>query len=142
MKTILVVDDNPASRELLHDALSGTTCRVVEADSGRAGVAKIHELYPDLILMDIQMPGMDGYAALREIRRDPETAALPVVAITAYAQRGDRERTLAAGFDGYLSKPLDIFLLRSEVEQLLRSPKVNPERTGGSPVPGRRRFFK
>jgi two-component system cell cycle response regulator DivK len=118
-KRILVVDDNPASRELLRSALEPQYI-VEEAADGLAAVVCIRFSIPDLVLMDVQMPVMDGYAALREIRSDSTWASLPVIAITAFAMFEDRQKALAAGFDGYLPKPINITALRMQIELLLK----------------------
>ncbi len=119
-KTIMIVDDNPVSRELIRDALEGRAYHVVEAVNGVEALARIQDTSPDLVLMDIQMPIMDGYSALQEIRNDPSHSRLPVVAMTAYAMLGDREKAISAGFDGYLAKPINVTTLRMQIEQLLR----------------------
>ena len=120
MRKILVAEDDPASRELLRDILSAWGYDVVEACDGGEALRKIEETGPDLVLLDIQMPVLDGFAVLCQLRQDPRFAALPVVAVTAYAMRGDREKTLKAGFNAYLSKPVDATALRTRIEQLLR----------------------
>ena len=93
--------------------------RPVEAESGEEGVAAARKEVPALVLMDIQLPGMDGETALRELRADPHTALIPVVAVTAYAMRGDEERLLAAGFDAYLAKPIDTRTFAARLVELL-----------------------
>lgn len=106
-RTVVVVEDNARSRRLVRDLLELHGFRPVEAESAEEGVAAARKELPALVLMDIQLPGMDGEAALRELRADPRTALIPVVALTAYAMRGDEERLLGAGFDAYLAKPID-----------------------------------
>lgn len=103
---ILIVEDNPNSRSLLRDILTFHGYEVAVALDGRQGVALARELLPDLILMDIQMPGLDGMAACRILKEDPMTSRLKIIALTSFAMQGDRELFLAAGFDGYLSKPI------------------------------------
>lgn len=120
MKKILVAEDNPASRELLRELLANPDYRVIEAGDGEEVLQKVEEEQPDLVLLDIQIPKLDGFAVLHRLRQDPRFATLRVVALTAYAMRGDREKGLAAGFDGYLTKPIDAAALRVQVEQLLR----------------------
>jgi two-component system cell cycle response regulator DivK len=117
-RRILVVDDNPASRELLRAALEPQYV-VEEAPDGRTALSCLTQSLPDLILMDVQMPVMDGYEALREIRGNPDSAALPVIAITAFAMFEDRHKALKAGFDGYLPKPINVGALRKQIEMLL-----------------------
>jgi CheY-like chemotaxis protein len=116
---ILVADDSPESREFIRDTLASHEFEIAEAIDGKEAVAKIQEIHPDIVLMDIQMPQMDGYAALRQIRQDPQFQKLPVIALTAFAMQGDRDKALAAGFDAYISKPVDPRSLRLQVQQLL-----------------------
>ena len=119
MKTILVAEDDPASRELMREILEAEGYRVLEACDGGEALQKMGETEPDLVLLDIQMPGIDGFAVLRQLRQNPSYATLPVVALTAYAMQGDREKFLAAGFDAYLTKPVDATALRAQIQQLL-----------------------
>jgi CheY-like chemotaxis protein len=118
-KRILVVDDNPASRELLRAILEPQYV-VEEASDGLAALTSIQDSPPDLVLMDIQMPVMDGYQALQEIRGRSESAGVPVVAITAFAMFEDRHKAMNAGFDGYLPKPINVTALRMQIEHLLK----------------------
>lgn len=120
MKRILVAEDNPANRELIRAILEASGCEVVEAEDGEEALLKIREAEPDLILMDVQMPRLDGVAVLQQLRAEPSLATIPVIALTAYAMRGDRERFLAAGFDSYLSKPIDAKILWMQVQLLGR----------------------
>lgn len=119
MKTVLVADDNAVSRELIREVLDNIDCEVLEACDGREALEKIRETRPDLVLLDIQMPFLDGYTVLEQIRKDPGFTILRVVALTAYAMQGDREKALAAGFDGYITKPIQIAELRSRLRELL-----------------------
>ena len=105
---ILVVEDNEKNLKLVRDLLQFNGYRTLEADTGERGLALAVEHAPRLILMDIQLPDMDGVAALGVLRGDPRTAGIPVVALTAFAMKEDRERFLDAGFDGYLAKPIDV----------------------------------
>lgn len=105
---ILVTEDNPRNMTLLRDVLQATGYRTLEASTARDALTLATEHRPALVLMDIRLPDMDGREALRRLRMDERTAAIPVLAITAQAMKGDRERFEEAGFDGYLSKPLDI----------------------------------
>ena len=105
---IMIVEDNERNIKLLRDVLGAHGYRTIEARSGEDALALVETERPELILMDIQLPGMDGVAALRELRNRPGTAATPVIAVTAFAMKDDRERLLAAGFDGYVEKPIDI----------------------------------
>jgi len=105
---ILIVEDNDKNMKLFRDVLIAKGYRTLEATTGEQAVALAAERSPDLVLMDIQLPDIDGVEALGRLRADGRTVSLPVLALTAQAMDGDRERFLAAGFDGYLSKPVDI----------------------------------
>ena len=105
---ILIVEDNQLNMKLLRDVLHATGYRALGATSGAEAVALASEHAPDLVLMDIQLPDLDGVEALRRLRADPRTAAIPVLAVTAQAMRGERDRFLEAGFDGYVSKPVNV----------------------------------
>jgi two-component system cell cycle response regulator DivK len=105
---ILIVDDNGQNRKLARDVLRFAGFRTLEADGGGEGVALATEHRPDLVLMDIRMPDMNGTEALRRLRGDTRTAAIPVVALTSSTMKGDREQFLAEGFDGYLQKPISV----------------------------------
>jgi two-component system cell cycle response regulator DivK len=118
---LLVADDSPESREFIRDTLASHNFEITEAVNGKDALSRIPEVDPDLVFLDIQMPQMDGYAVLREIRGDPRYRKLPVIALTAFAMHGDRDKALAAGFDAYISKPVDPQSLRSQVERLLES---------------------
>ena len=113
---MLVADDNSAGRELVREGLAEHVSSIIEAADGREALEKIRETRPDLVLLDIQMPEMDGYAVLREIRRDPALQGIRVVALTAFAMQGDRERALEAGFDDYLTKPVTVTQLKAQLE--------------------------
>ena len=116
---ILVVEDNEKNMKLFRDVLSATGYRTLEATTGGEAVEMATEHAPDLVLMDIQMPDFDGVEALRRLRADARTASLRVLAVTAQAMRGDREHFLAAGFDGYLSKPVNVRELLGTVRQYI-----------------------
>jgi two-component system cell cycle response regulator DivK len=105
---ILVVEDNDKNMKLFRDVLGATGYRTLEATTGGEAVELAAEHAPDLVLMDIQMPDVDGVEALRRLRADERTAAVPVLAVTAQAMQGDREHFLAEGFDGYISKPVNV----------------------------------
>jgi PAS domain S-box-containing protein len=115
-KTVLVVDDNPAGRELVRESLKDFASSIHEAGNGREALEKIRMARPDLVLLDIQMPEMGGYEVLREIRSDPALKGLRVIALTAFAMQGDRERALAAGFDDYLTKPVTVAKLKAQLK--------------------------
>ena len=106
MAKILVVDDDARNLRLAVTVLEQAGHEVLSAEDGAEGIEAALAHAPDLVLMDVQMPGMDGVSALRRLRAEPGTAALKVVALTALAMKGDRERLLAEGFDGYLEKPI------------------------------------
>jgi CheY-like chemotaxis protein len=120
MRSVLLVEDNEKNMKLLRDVLTAKGYRVVEATSGEEAVELTFAAAPGLVLMDVQLPGIDGVEALRRIRSDERTVALPVLALTAQAMEGDRERFLGAGFDGYLSKPVDLAELLATVARYLR----------------------
>ena len=105
---ILIVEDNERNMKLFCDLLRASGYHTLEATTGESAVELALEHGPDLVLMDIQLPDIDGVEALGRLRADERSATLPVLALTAQAMEGDRERFLAAGFDGYLSKPVDI----------------------------------
>ena len=105
---VLVVEDNERNMKLFCDVLQASGYRTLEATTGEDAVAVAIEHRPDLVLMDIQLPDIDGVEALDRVRTDERSASIPVVALTAQAMEGDRERFLAAGFDGYVSKPVNI----------------------------------
>jgi two-component system cell cycle response regulator DivK len=105
---ILVVEDNDKNMKLFRDVLLAKGYRTLEATTGGEAVALAAEHSPDLVLMDIQLPDIDGVEALGRLRADSRSASVPVLAVTAQAMEGDRERFLAAGFDGYVSKPVNI----------------------------------
>jgi CheY-like chemotaxis protein len=116
---ILIVEDNERNLKLLRDLLGVHGYRVLEARSAEEALVLARRERPQLVLMDIQLPGMDGLAALRELRATPETRATPVVAVTAFAMNDDRERLLAAGFDGYLEKPVNVRELPSHIRSYI-----------------------
>jgi two-component system cell cycle response regulator DivK len=105
---VLVVEDSEKNMKLFRDVLLSAGYRTLEATTGEEAVAVATEHSPDLVLMDIQLPDIDGVEALGRLRADGRTASVPVLALTAQAMEGDRERFLAAGFDGYLSKPVNV----------------------------------
>ena len=121
---ILIVEDNENNRSLFRDVLTFHGYGVAVASDGREGVALARELMPDLILMDIQMPGMDGMTAGAILKGDPATSGLKIIALTSFAMRGDLEKFLAAGFDGYLSKPIRTRELPNLVKRWLEVEEV------------------
>jgi two-component system, cell cycle response regulator DivK len=118
---VLIIEDNLRNLELLRDVLEFHGFRTLDAINATDGIALARACQPDLVLMDIQLAGLDGVGALRQLRRDPSTAALAVVALTAFAMKEDRERFLGAGFDGYIPKPIDIKTLPEQVRRQCRS---------------------
>jgi two-component system cell cycle response regulator DivK len=119
MKTILIAEDDPPSAELLLEFLTLFGYRVTVAADGAQAVRMLAEIIPDLILLDIQMPVLDGFAVLGWVRGQPRLSRVPVAAVTACAIREDRERILKAGFDAFIPKPLDAASLAAQVEGLL-----------------------
>jgi two-component system, cell cycle response regulator DivK len=123
---ILVVEDNDKNLKLVRDVLSFAGYEVVEARTGEQGVALAEQTLPDLVLMDLQLPGIDGTEALRRLRENPATCDVPVVAVTAFAMKEDRERTRRAGFDGYVAKPLSVRALPEQVRSYLAGGGLGP----------------
>lgn len=145
---ILVVEDSPDIRVLIRMLLEAAGHEVMTASDGRAGVETARRERPDLVLMDLSLPVLSGWEAAKEIKESPETASIPVVAVTAHAMHGDRERALAAGCDGFIPKPIDEETFASLVESYLRRPVVEesspieataspPSSRPGSAEPGR-----
>jgi CheY-like chemotaxis protein len=121
MKRILIADDKATSRELLRTVLERQGYLVTEAADGGEALEKAKADTLDLILLDLQMPVRTGYEVLGELRQDPSYAGLPVIALTASAMPGDREKALAAGFTAYIAKPVALAHLRAEVQRLLHA---------------------
>jgi two-component system, cell cycle response regulator len=119
--TILIVEDNPLNLELATDLLTAEGYSIHQARSGEEGVRVALAELPALILMDLRLPGMDGFAALRGLRGNPRTAQIPVVALTAQAMNGDKEAVMAAGFNGYISKPIDTRTFCQTIARVLGS---------------------
>jgi two-component system, cell cycle response regulator DivK len=130
--TILVIEDNERNLYLVTFILEKCGYQVVQARDGQAGIRLAREANPDLILLDIQLPVMDGYAVAREMMKDSELSGIPIVAVTSYAMAGDRERVLAAGCMGYIEKPINPATFVTEIEQYLlagkkgNAPESNP----------------
>ncbi len=118
-KMILIVEDEPKNLTLLRDLLQVSGYSTIEATDGKQGVELAKTSKPDLILMDVQMPVMDGIEASRILKADATTSNIPVLALTSYAMKGDEERILQAGCDGYLAKPFDIKELLKRVAEYL-----------------------
>ena len=119
---ILLVEDNEKNRKLAHDVLVHQGYRVSDAESAEEALRLVREQSPSLVLMDIHLPGMDGIAALRQLRADPATRTIPVMAVTASAMTHDRAKIMAAGFDGYQSKPISVKSFLAAVRELLDRP--------------------
>jgi two-component system cell cycle response regulator DivK len=124
-KTILIVEDEPKNMKLLRDLLQRFGYEILEASDGEQGVKSAGEKMPDLILMDIMMPKMDGLEATRIIKADIKTKHIPVIALTSYAMKGDREKTIEAGCDGYIAKPIDIKEVLKTIETYLTVNQVS-----------------
>ena len=120
---ILVIEDNEKNRYLTTFILERHGYQVFQAEDGQAGVALARQIKPDLILLDIQLPVMDGYAVARELTNNGELRDVPIVAVTSYAMVGDRERVLAAGCVGYIEKPINPATFVAEIEQYLLARK-------------------
>jgi two-component system, cell cycle response regulator DivK len=121
---VLIVDDNEKNVKLARDVLRFAGFRTLEAGSASDGLTLATEKLPDVILMDIRLPDMDGTEALRHLRREERTARIPVVALTSFAMKGDRERFLNEGFDGYLEKPISIKQFPDAVRRYVGSRKI------------------
>lgn len=121
-RKILVVEDNPVNRRLIVDILRHFGYELIAADNGEDGMKMAKEQRPDLILLDLQMPVLDGFDTLKLLRDDPETRRIKVIAVTSYAMAGDRGKVLAAGFDEYISKPLNTRELPVIVKKMLGEP--------------------
>lgn len=125
---VLLIEDNEQNRYLVAFLLEARGHVVVHAGSGPIGIELAGQVRPDLILLDIQLPGMDGYAVARALKSSPALKAIPIVAVTSYAMTGDREKALAAGADGYIEKPINPETFYSEIEGFLP-----PARKAGTP---------
>jgi two-component system cell cycle response regulator DivK len=121
-KTILVVEDQEDNRQILRDLLASAGFRMVEAHDGRQALTVARSERPDLILMDIQLPILDGYEATRSIKRDPELKHIPVIAVTSYALSGDEKNARDAGCDAYVAKPYSTRYLLAKIGQFLEQP--------------------
>jgi two-component system, cell cycle response regulator DivK len=118
-KRILMVEDTEDNRQIIRDLMESVGYDLIEAEDGAAGVAMATEHRPDLILMDIQLPVMDGYEACRRIKADPELRHIPIIAVTSYALSGDETKTKAAGCDGYVAKPFSPRQLLAKMNEFL-----------------------
>jgi two-component system, cell cycle response regulator DivK len=118
-KRILIVEDTEDNRKILRDLLTAAGYELLEATDGEEGIAMAVQHRPDLILMDIQLPHVDGYEATRQIKDDPALKDIPIIAVTSYALSGDEEKTRAAGCDGYIAKPFSPRQLLGKVRELI-----------------------
>ncbi len=121
MKRILVVEDNPTNLKLATTILTGAGYKVLQARDATVGITEARHAQPDLILMDVQLPGMNGLTAARALKQDPATRAIPIVALTAFAMRGDEQKMLAAGCDGYIAKPIRYREFLERITAVLRA---------------------
>lgn len=126
MARVLIAEDSPVNRELLRELLEIQDFDVMEACDGLEAIEMLADNRPDVLLLDIGMPKLDGYGVLQRVRRDARLADLPVLAVTAYAMRGDREKALGAGFDGYVSKPINASELAAELDRVLTRGQALP----------------
>lgn len=117
--TILYVEDNRENRLLVRRVLEAEGFRVQEAESANKALESIKEIVPNLILMDINMPEIDGYTLTSRLRQNPKIRGVPIIAMTANVMRGDRERTLEAGCDGYIQKPIDVDILGEQLKRFI-----------------------
>jgi len=119
MPKLLIVEDNEMNRTMLVRRLRRLGFEIVEAENGLEAVAAVHHHHPDLVLMDMNLPDLDGWTVTRSLKADESTAATPVIALTAHAMSADREHALAAGCDDYVSKPVDLPRLLAVIETFL-----------------------
>lgn len=125
---ILIIEDNERNLKLVRDVLQFNGFQTAEARTAEDGLALASASPPDLVLLDLQLPGIDGMEAFRQLRGSPPTAAIPVVAVTALAMKDDRERVLRAGFDGYLEKPISVRTLPDQVRAFLTAAELPDDR--------------
>ena len=131
-QTILLIEDNPLNLELARDVLQAAGYTVVDARTAEEGLRLAAAVVPQLILLDIRLPGMNGLDAVRSLKLDVHTRDIPVVALTAQAMAGDEQTAFAAGFDGYITKPINTRTLSGEVRRWLESPATERERRKGA----------
>ena len=132
--TILLVEDNLHNRRIFQGVLTHAGFHVVEAEDGGKALAAVSQQRPDLILMDLSIPVVDGWECTRRLKADPATRAIPIIALTAHAMRGDEERCLAAGMDGYVSKPLSPVRLLEAMERALGAARPPAATDGPGPA--------
>jgi CheY-like chemotaxis protein len=126
-RRILIIEDNPANMELMEYLLRASGFEVIAEHDGPGGIDAARRLQPDLIVCDVHLPKMDGLEIVRQLKAAPPLAKVPIVAVTALAMVGDRERLLAAGFDAYIGKPIDPETFAADMEALISGPR-NQER--------------
>ena len=119
MKTALIIEDNPDNMTLICDILKLNGYAVKQATSGLQGYKLAKEFIPDYIILDIQLPDIDGYSVLEKIRSDSKTINIPVIAMTSYAMAGDKDRLLSAGCDGYIEKPIDPGIVMNQIQHAI-----------------------
>jgi len=124
---VLIVDDQVDNLEIAKAVLSFRGAKVYSAKNGEAGLEVLRSIRPTFILMDLSMPKMDGWEMLRQVRANPEFSDLPVIALTAHAMDGDKERVLRAGFDGYIAKPFEVMALPQQIQRILGPRVVSPQ---------------
>ena len=134
MKKVLIAEDNAVNRELLRELLEIRGYAVMEACNGEEALDQIAKIQPDILLLDLSMPVLDGFGTIERIRKNPSFRSLPVLAVTAYAMQGDREKILTSGFDGYLSKPINPTALQQELERVMSKKKVKDVPEGRADV--------
>lgn len=130
---VLIIEDNQTNLELLMYLLRAYGHTVLTARDGASGISAVRALRPDLVACDVQLPGIDGYELARRIKADPDLASIPLVAVTALAMPGDRDKALSAGFDGYIAKPIAPDRLIENLESYLRVEKRSSGRPGHHP---------
>ena len=121
MATVLVVEDNEMNMQLVEYLLEEGGFDILKASSGEEALQLTHDQTPDLVLMDIHLPGMDGLSVVRQMKEDSRTKTIPILALTAHAMRGDRDRFLQAGCDGYISKPIDVKTFVPSIQRYIRT---------------------
>ena len=131
IKTILVVEDNELNMKLVRGLIKIGKYRMLEAIDAESGIQLIREQRPDLVLMDIQLPGMDGLSATKIIKEDPSVKDIPIVALTSYAMQGDEEKALEAGCTGYIAKPIDTRKFLKTISQYLNDDKSQRQSARG-----------
>jgi CheY-like chemotaxis protein len=119
MKKVLVADDKATGRELVRTVLERAGMEVIEAENGREAMEQAQSVFPDIIILDIHMPDMDGFEVVQALRKDARFARTPIIALTASAMMGDKEKAMRLGFTGYITKPIQLNALRQEVQRLL-----------------------